>query len=300
MLCLDWTRDDDPNETRSSHEGIALAETTATNSKTGSGVGVFIVWLALLAALSPALRDLGLHWWDHGWPRYSLVFIPLLAFAVARELGAPAYPRIVMTLIALSLVAQLFAAKAAMLALGRPFIAVAIIGLLLMKGSASLRTSMLALFIIPVPKTVATALGGMKVALMLFEFGAHVVASLGFETRITVRELVVVGDARMPVDISHAGLPVVFLLLGLAWYRAARDNLAWIATLRLLALGALIALPLQVLLVTLAAACLGLWGKVAAEFVLAHGALILVALPWIVATERRRESTRALAPEDAG
>ena len=92
---------------------------TMSETKTGSspdrGAADWFLWGALLVAFSPVLVDLGRHWFHSDWARYSIVFVPLLVWAVRRSPAQEPRRGLGWTLVAFSFVIELVAAKGAMI-----------------------------------------------------------------------------------------------------------------------------------------------------------------------------------------
>ncbi len=252
--------------------------------------GDLILGLALLAAFSPGLVDLADHWLEHAWPRYGLGFAVLAAWCVARSPRALPRPRLGIALIAVSLVIQLVAALAATLPISRPAIAGALIGFLLMRGIAPVRTVLLVLFIVPIPFSVAAVLGGRAVADFLLESSATLVSALGFPVFLGVLG-VTSGNTVLVTSPVHAGLPLLQVMLGLAWYAALRRGLDAAATareiVRFVALGAVV----QGVAMVLACLAVSLGSLAVAETILETLTWLVPAAVVVVRTERALESS---------
>jgi hypothetical protein len=175
---------------------------------------------ALIAAFSPGLYDLGAHWIAHPWSSYSAVFVPLLAWGAWRFRGEPAKRRAPgVALLAAGMLLQLLSVLAVLPALARPALVCAAIGFLLLFGLASPGWAALALFVVPVPHTFTEILAGDAVAPELFRAAARLLHGFGFAIAADRHE-VLSGSARLAIDSSQAGLPVLVGMLGLAWYAA--------------------------------------------------------------------------------
>jgi hypothetical protein len=86
-----------------------------------------VLSLVLLASFSLALIDLAGHWLSNSWTRYSLVFIPLVAWVAYNEDNKQRHLRLGAVLIVAAMFVQLTSAKAAVLAGSRPALAGALI-----------------------------------------------------------------------------------------------------------------------------------------------------------------------------
>jgi hypothetical protein len=248
------------------------------------------VWLAvaLLAAFSPALFDLAGHWVSQPWARYSVVFVPLLAWCALRGPAACPRPWLGSALIAVALVIQLLAAMASQLSVARPAVAIAVVGFLLLRGIAPLRTALLALLLVPVPHTLTTLLGGVPLVRALFGGGAAIVSGLG--ARVELDELSLSsGEAVVALDSVHAGLPLLVLLLGLAAYAALRLAPSPRSALRLAVGAVLAAVVLEIVAVLIACAVLASGSGTASLFVLESLSWMVPALCVVGLTERAVE-----------
>lgn len=205
--------------------------------------GDWILGLALLVAFSPGLVDLAHHFWHDAWPRYGLCFALLLVWCVHHSPRVQPRPQLGIALVGVSLIVQFLAALAAALPVSRPALAGAGIGFLLMRGMAPLRTLLLALFIVPIPYSVTQLLGGLAVADFLLESSARLVSALGFPLRVGDLD-VSAGSAALVAAPFHGGLPLLQVMLGLAWYASLRRGLGAFDTARSIvrhvAMGALI------------------------------------------------------------
>lgn len=112
-----------------------------------------LLWIALIAAISPSLIDLGHHFLASPWTWYCL-FFPGLFFAVARN--EPQGQRrhlwglaLLLGGLALTLLPSLGGGE--LIRYGRPGIPLSVIGLALFAGRPSLQVSLMALWIIPIP-----------------------------------------------------------------------------------------------------------------------------------------------------
>lgn len=243
----------------------------------------------LLLAFSPGLYDLGAHWIANPWSRYSAVFVPLLAWAAWRERGAAPLRGLGVSAIAAGMLLQLLAAMSVMPALGRPAVALAAIGFLLLRGLASPGCAALAIFVVPIPYTFTRLLAGDSIARELFRTAERLVGLVGGHVAAGTHQ-VVSGDASLSVEPWQAGLPVAVAAVGLAWWaflRAAPSVAQAARWLPALVVAAAVAQFLAVVL-----ACLALMagsGAVAAFVVDTFGWLALSAAV-VFGAERRRRS----------
>ncbi len=254
-----------------------------------------IIALLVFVASGPALVNLGEHWIAHAWSRYSLVFLPLLIVAIRsdrhddsgraqRWLGAG--------LIAAALVVQLAAVIISHVQVGRPALAVAIVGLLLLRQTASLRCALLALWVVPVPHGLMNFLGGDASVEWIFESAAALLAPLGFTYDIS-RHWVVADTAEFHLRTVYLGLPLLVHLLGLGWYSCVRRSTDFWTTLGVLVLLALSAPAIQFLAIVVALLAVQAGHLVVADAMLETGSWIVTAAIAIFWIEFRATNTRA-------
>ncbi len=249
--------------------------------------GDLLLWFALAIAFSPVLLDMAQHWLAEGWARYSLPFVVLLLICIADD--APQrpmrWPAAIM--ICTGLLSQLVAIVASVTFLARPGLALCVVGLILLRGTASPRVAVLALWFIPVPFFVMRESGGAAVAHELYEIATASIASLGGNVEIEGRR-VVMESGHLTIRPQQAGLSLIMQGLGLAWYRGVRLKLDWLKTARSLAIHAAVAIPIQLLAISSALLVYTPLGETAANLVLEDGAWLLALTISLLVTERRR------------
>lgn len=236
----------------------------------------WILWGALLVAFSSVLFDLVRHWLDSDWARYSIVFVPLLVWAVHHSPAQEPRRGIGWTLVAFSIVIELVVAQEAMVEIARPMFAVAVIGLMLATGMAPLRIALLALWIVPVPSFLSVAMGGADLARDLFAAMVEPLSRLGLDLQVA-RHVLVSGDQELGIVAVYAGLPLFVLLTGLGWYRALQLGLRPLATLRCLLLHVLCGIPIQLAAIALALVAFALGAGITSD-------VFLDTVPWVVST----------------
>ena len=217
------------------------------------------LWLCLLIGLSPVLRDLVGHWTTAPWSRYSISFVVLLFLAARADSPRPPRRRAGLLLLALGFAGQTFALTVWISALGRPFAALAVLGMLLFFGTASLRAALLVLWVVPLPTMVIDALGGDAATRGLYAAGASLLEPLGMAFDLG-RRVVSAGANELSLDGHHGGLVLAVQMSGLAWYSAQRRCLSWRRTAKLIAGYVVLALPIQ-FAATVAALMLLSWGS---------------------------------------
>jgi hypothetical protein len=275
---------------------VAASETTPPRESSGEmsrriSRSDIMLSLVLLASFSLALIDLAGYWLSNPWTRYSLVFIPLVAWVAYNEDNKQRQPRLGAVLIVAAMFVQLTSAKAAMLALSRPALACALIGFLLNRGFASKRCAVLSVFIVPIPYSLASDLGGLESSEWLF---LKIASALGIGASL-FDHVLTVGGKEFALTSTYAGLPLVVLSLGLAGYAGLRRHSGLSGALR--GWGALmLAAPIvQACAIAFALFALSSGASQLALFLLDTLTWIAIALPTIVLTERAviREGERA-------
>lgn len=243
------------------------------------------LWLALLLAFSPTLLGLVEHWLARSWPRYSLAFLPLLIWSIRCDSAKRPLFREGLALIIVSVVGQLLASLAAVTFVARPLAAVAVIGLLLLRGLATPGTALLTLWIVPVPYMAIRALAGDAPAAFC-SAAATALGVLGAPVDV-VDNTMRVGEARLSVTSPWGGLLIFAHMTGLAWYFSRRRTLGHLATAGALLAAAALALPVQLIAITLAGAFLYAGSASTARFVLDPGSWLLPLLAIVYLGERR-------------
>jgi len=180
------------------------------------------LWVALLLALSPSLVDLAAHQVAQPWARPSAIFAPLWALAALRDRSPRRPHRDGYLLLAVGVGIALACVGGGMARLGRPGIPIAMVGLARALGRPSLPRALLAVWMIPVPDAITKALSpGLEAAVGM---GAAALArALGVDASFADEQLVGPSGA-LALEPADGGLPLVALLAGLAWYRAASSD----------------------------------------------------------------------------
>jgi len=209
-----------------------------------------VLWIALCAALSPSLVDLGGHWAARPWALASAIFAPLWLLATLRD-RSPRRPHADgYLLLALGLVVALGCAGGGMARLGRPGIPLAILGLSRVLGRPTPARALIAAWMVPVPDALVNALSpGLESAIA----AAAVALARGFGVDASFTDGQLAGPAgALVLGAADGGLPLAVLLGGLGWYRAASSGAsigaAAVAALR----SAPWALPVQIVALCLA------------------------------------------------
>ena len=214
--------------------------------------------LALVLALSPILREFAGHVLDQPWTAYALPFPFLLWHAAARSPREAPRWSAGLGWIAAALVLELIAVGGGVPRMGRPAIALAVIGWLRVTGLAPLPVALLALWLIPLPKAVSA------------------LASPGLERTWQEIALRIVPDAgRFPVAHWDGGVRIVAMAAGLGWWAAVRQGGDVAAAFRRAAAFGALGLPLQVVAMILATALVSFGHLEAAHLWLLHGVWIV-------------------------
>lgn len=247
------------------------------------------VWIALAVAFSPVLIDLARHLLAAPWARGALVFpwLVWLAARVDRPAGSPPLGRHWVGLaLGAALVLQV-------VAIGGDAVRVARVGLVLAAalalwgtGTVGLRSAILALWILPVPSFVMEALSpNLEVAVArLAALGPAV--SVGTTSAGDPALSTAAGSIELaPID---GGIALALGLAGVQWARSTLGGRSLGACAGAAVLGALIAVPLQVVLLLSASGLVaaGLAPTEVARSLLDQAGAVLVAasglaLPWL-------------------
>jgi hypothetical protein len=172
---------------------------------------------ALLVAFSLGLFELVDQWLVAPWSRYSALFVLLLGWQLARERDARPSPVLGVGLIVAAAGLQLLSVASAVPAIARIAFVAAVMGFLLLRGFASLRVAVLAVFIVPVPSMLTELLAGQYIAEALFSGAAALLQWLGVTITSAERE-VLAGDTLLRIRRYHGGLTTLIATVGLAWY----------------------------------------------------------------------------------
>jgi len=189
-----------------------------------SPLGIALLWAAGLLAFQPVLADLLQHWRVNPWARYSLVFVPLFVLSLVRASGAsrpaPA-PRAGVGWLAAGLALEVLSAAAGVVSVGRPGLALGLIGMARWCGLASYPAVFLALFIIPVPQVAIEALTGRAAVVAQFALVADLLRDW-LPPMLVEWPLAATSEAQLRLRPPYAGVPLLVGMLGLGFYRTIR------------------------------------------------------------------------------
>ncbi len=260
--------------------------------------GQSVLWGALAVALSPLLVDLATHLAETGWARGAVIFPFLLVYCAWRD-TAPSRPsRDGLVLLVLGLVVAFVSVGGGMPRIGRPGIALSVIGLARLTGRPSLRCALLALWVIPLPTQIIEALApGLDAAVA--QLSAYIATALGVAAHVDASRVValwlVVPSGRLELLAGDGGLPLAWTFAGLGWFVAVRCEAPLAAAMRTALRWTVAALPLQA--AALAIACtLALLGRPAlGRSLLDHFPLVATLLGLVLASRLQAESSRRAA-----
>lgn len=211
-----------------------------------------LLWLALGICFSPVLTDLARHLAAEPWARYALLFPPLLVLSALRERPDAPSARIGAALLVIGLIVELVAVGGGFVRLGRLGLPLAVIGMSRAFGLLSLRTALLALWWVPLPHA-ALSFHSPALETAWLHLAAWPLDLIGAEIGVEAAVLRAGGGA-LALSEPDGGLPLAALLSGLGWYTSARLGEGLWRCLRRAASWAVLAFPLQVTALGLAAA----------------------------------------------
>jgi hypothetical protein len=181
------------------------------------------LWIGLGIALSPSLAELGSHWLAEPWTRYSALFVPLWILAARTDPGQARPRRLGFALVALGVAISVVAVGGGVARFGRLGIVLAAVGLAVALGAPALPRALVALFIVPVPSAVASALPGLEVGSARAAAWLAQAAGIEAGVRATPGAIELVGSSgSLALAPEHGGLPLAALIGGLGWYGAVR------------------------------------------------------------------------------
>jgi len=240
-----------------------------------------LLWGLLGLAASPVLVDTVRHFAGTPWASYCLVFWALFVRELLRK-PVDVYPRGVgWLLVAAGIGIELVMVQAGWPRMGRPGVALAMLGMALGLGHPRPVVALLALWAVPLPSFAAN-LASPGLERLLFSLAGFVLAPLGIALEVVLphpdETLATVGSREMPVFGADGGLYLAALLAGLAFYTAVRAQLRPIPLLRRMIAWAALALPIQLAAVIAACAILAAGWPETARLGLSYSPWILTAL----------------------
>jgi hypothetical protein len=226
-----------------------------------------VLWIAVAAALSPSLVDLGAHVVANPWVRGTAIFPLLLAWCAFTD-PAPSRPaRDGLPLLLLGVAAAFVGVGGGMPRVGRPGIALAVIGVARMTGRPSLPVALLAIWLVPLPtqfvEALAPGLDGL-VARAAAQLGSFAGVPAEADARRVTALWFVTPSGPLQLFPGDGGLALAWTFAGLGWFAALQRRLPIAACARAALRWSITALPLQI--AALAIACVAaLFGAPAAS-----------------------------------
>lgn len=244
-----------------------------------------LLWSLLAAASFPVVSDMAGHMLERGWPAYGAVFWLLLAREVIRppaerrpgHVGERWHHLVGYLLLAVALSIELLVILDRWPRVGRPALAVAALGLSLIRGHPQPGMATLGFLGIPLP-SVALAVFSPELERTLGSLAAACVSSLGGTLELIeaggLGAHLVSNGLVLRLSPGNAGLPLAVLIAGLTWYEGVRRGEPLQALLLRCASRALLFVPVATLGVIVAGTVLAAGHADVAWFVLNHG-------PWV-------------------
>lgn len=238
-------------EVRSTDGGQVIAPGTRP---TRAALWRGLLWIGLGAAGWPVLADLVGLWLQAAWSRYSLAFVPLLVLAAGSERQEVSRSSLGALWVAVGVGQALVASGAGFERYGGPGLALAVFGLCRAFAMARGAVAALAFGVVPLPHFVGAATSPHLEALWSqLSLGiARAVAGTSAETGGSS------GLGPLALDAMDTGLPLLVMLGGWGWYRAARRRATLTGLLTEVARWGAVAPLLQALAATAAGVALGL------------------------------------------
>jgi len=243
------------------------------------------LWAGLLVAFSPVLLDLVRHMAENPWARYAALFPFLFARCALSEAERPPERRDGYLWIGLGMGLELFGILAAAMRIGRVGLALAAIGLCRRFAFASWPSLLLLVLAVPLPNAFLHWISpGAENALLSVASGGLDAFGLGIEFAGT---RAFYGTQELVLERFDSGAALVPLLAGLSWYHSlVLGTPARTAAMRAAA-AALLAIPVQIVAISLALLTLPLGAGAAGRLALTHLPWMAVAAVSLATTELR-------------
>lgn len=235
-----------------------------------------LLWLALAVGFSPILVNLAQNLASH--PEYRVILLaPVLLLLAARSDATREVPgrRDGLVVVAVGALFQLLALIASFWTIGRLGLVLGAIGLARWQGHPRLAVMALLLFAIPLPGTVL-AMPSPSLESALARFAAAFLGLLGLPVEAVGFSLLT-PTGRIDLSPADGGALLAVALAALGWYAAARAGAAIPEAAKRALLWALLAVPIQPLVVLLGAGLLAAGLPHVGERWLTEGAWLLVA-----------------------
>lgn len=255
-----------------------------------------VLWIALAAAFSPVLCDLGLNLVISPYDRCTVVPVVLLIWcgAALRDQRAPGR-RDGLALLLAGVALEALGVVSATWTLARVGASVAVMGAARFTGFPPLRVAALAFFAVPVPDfLISAASPGLEV--VLASVASHVTSALGVPLMVEGIELRS-GALRLHLVAPDGGLVLLPLLMTIGWFHALRAGADIPGTLTRLLAWVLAVLPLQVVALVIAGLLTAAGDPELARVWLSDGFWPLIAVAGVATalTRRRPPSPRSNA-----
>lgn len=281
----------DPHDLEAPRATPALPATPFARSD--SRLGEALLWLLLLVAFSPVVADLVRHVASEPWAAYALVFWVLVAREIARRPAGRRTREWGHGVLALGLALELLMLRAGWPRMGRPGLAMAVIGLSLALGHPRPAVAWTAWWAVPAPQGIVRA-WSPELERSLFQIAAGAAHLLGLDVEVWdlggPRAAAVSGPrGTLALQGVDGGVPLMALLSGLAWYAGARAGRRPLLIAASSAGWGVIALPIQLVGAAVAVVLCGLGAPGAARGLLTHG-LWAFALGVFALVQRRERS----------
>jgi len=257
------------------------ATTPARGDATSRRVLLVVGWAV---AFSPVLADLVRHWAAEPWARYSLVFVPLLVWGLARSPAAARATADGWIWLGLAIALEILALAGDAVRTARPALALGAIGLARATGLAATRPLVLLLWVTPLPRVLA---GIASPDLERFWVQAVLPLAHAFGATLALEgSSVLAPTATLELRFVDGGLLLAALLSGLGWHSAMLAG-ARLPSAIARAIGwAALALPLQLIIVALALGLLAGGSPGAARAVLEDTLWVVAAAGILVVSAR--------------
>ena len=255
--------------------GQSIADLTAEGQRPGGATRAVLLWAATAFAFWPVLFDLFQHMLRRGWPAYGLLFVVPFAFSARAQGFVGPRCRNGYVLLTLSLVLEVVLSQGGFTRMARVAIPLALLGSCRAFGLTSTRTALLGIWFVPVPSMLNQSFASHGALDALMSIGVTAISPLAPIDAMGME----LNGPTASLTLSHvdAGLPLVALLSGLAWYTASREQLSWRSTLiRVFGWGGL-GLPLQAIIVLWACLGVAMGHPTAARFALEGGVAVATA-----------------------
>lgn len=220
-------------------------------------IAPWLVWVGLIAAFSPVLRELVHHLIEHPWARVSIIFPWLAWVAVRKDRGRPgqASRRIIWACMIAALVIEMIAISGDAIRFARIALAIGGAGMIAGAGWARLTASLVLAFSVPPPNALLK-LFSPALENVFAKTVAAFVPSIRFEA-VGLRFHWLTENAELLLEHTNGGLAMGIGLAGLGWFRTVVTGGQWIDAIKRSVIWFLWMVPIQLGLFLGAAFLLG-------------------------------------------